>query len=99
MGSSSTFLSLNRELHFILYTSADNTRQLRFIETLWLQIGPLLRLVSNETDGRTGLEAHGEMLTAARARDATSMAAAMSRDIEEAAVGILAWLHAQSDEN
>jgi DNA-binding GntR family transcriptional regulator len=94
-----TFLSLNREFHFILYTAADNTRQLRFIETLWLQIGPLLRLVSNETEGRTGLEPHGEMVQAARARDAAGMAAAMSRDIEEAAVGILSWLHAQSGES
>ncbi len=61
-----TFLSLNREFHFILYTAADNARQLRFIETLWLQIGPLLRLVSNETEGRTGLEPHGAMVQAAR---------------------------------
>lgn len=93
-----TFLSLNREFHFILYTAADNSRQLKFIETLWLQIGPLLRLVSNETEGRTGLEPHGDMVQAARARDAATMAAAMSRDIEEAAIGILAWLHAQTGE-
>jgi DNA-binding GntR family transcriptional regulator len=93
-----TFLSLNREFHFILYAAADNTRQLRFIETLWLQIGPLLRLVSNETAGRTGMEPHDDMLKAARARDPGGMAAAMARDIEEAAVGILAWLHAQSPE-
>jgi DNA-binding GntR family transcriptional regulator len=94
-----TFLSLNREFHFIFYTAADNTRQLRFIETLWLQIGPLLRLVSNETDDRTGQEPHYEMVQAARARDADGIAAAMSRDIEEATVGILAWLRTQSDES
>jgi DNA-binding GntR family transcriptional regulator len=93
-----TFLLLNREFHFILYAAADNSRQLRFIETLWLQIGPLLRLVSNETEGRTGQEPHEEMARAARLRDSNAMAEAISRDIEEAAVGILAWLHAQSEE-
>jgi len=89
---------MNREFHFILYTAADNSRQLRFIETLWLQIGPLLRLVSNETEDRTGQEAHGDMLGAAQLRDGNAMAQAISRDIEEAAVGILAWLHAQKEE-
>ena len=92
-----TFLSLNREFHFILYMAADNSRQLRFIETLWLQIGPLLRLVSNEMDGRTGEGPHSEMVRAAKARDPNAMSQAISRDIEEAAVGILAWLHAQSE--
>jgi len=92
------FLFLNREFHFILYAAADNFRQLRFTESLWLQIGPLLRLVSNETQDRTGQDAHGDMLAAARSRDGDAMAPAMSRDIEEATVDILAWLHPQNDE-
>jgi DNA-binding GntR family transcriptional regulator len=92
------FLALNRDFHFVLYAAADNSRQLRLIETLWLQIGPLLRLVSNETVSRTGLQAHEDMVRSAKLRDAAAMEAAVARDIEEAAVGILAWLHAQKIE-
>jgi DNA-binding GntR family transcriptional regulator len=86
------YLDLNRQFHFHIYAAAGMPRLLRFIETLWLQIGPLLNLVTNREEMRSGLEAHEAAVNAAAAGDAAGLRAAMTRDIQDAARVIIPGL-------
>lgn len=80
-----SYLDLNRQFHFHIYAAAGMPRMLRFIETLWLQIGPLLNMVTNREEMRSGLEAHEAMVRAIADGDAAGLRAAMVRDIQDAA--------------
>lgn len=86
------YLDLNRQFHFHIYGAARMPRLLRFIETLWLQIGPLLNLVTNHAEMRSGFEAHEAAVEAAVRGDAAGLAAAMVRDIQDAARVIIPGL-------
>jgi DNA-binding GntR family transcriptional regulator len=86
------YLDLNRQFHFHIYAAAGMPRFLRFIETLWLQIGPLLNLVTNREEMRSGLEAHEAAVKAIAAGDAAGLRAAVVRDIRDAAHVIISSL-------
>lgn len=86
------YLDLNRQFHFHIYTAARMPRQLRFIETLWLQIGPLLNLVTNRDEMRSGLQAHEAAVEAVATGNAAGLRAAMTRDIQDAARVIIPGL-------
>lgn len=86
------YLDLNRQFHFHIYAAAGMPRLLRFIETLWLQIGPLLNFVTNRDEMRSGLEAHEAAVRAVATGDATGLRAAMARDIQDAARVIIPGL-------
>jgi DNA-binding GntR family transcriptional regulator len=86
------YLDLNRQFHFHIYAAAGMPRLLRFIETLWLQIGPLLNLVTNREEMRSGFEAHEAAVRAVAAGDAAGLRAAMVRDIQDAARVIIPGL-------
>ena len=79
------YLDLNREFHFSIYAAAGTPRMLRFIETLWLQIGPLLNLVTTKEEMRGGRDAHEAAVRAIATDDAQGARAAIERDIEDAA--------------
>lgn len=79
------YLDLNRQFHFHIYAAAGMPRFLRIIETLWLQIGPLLNLVTNRAEMRSGLEAHEAAVRAIAEGDAAGLRAAVVRDIQDAA--------------
>jgi DNA-binding GntR family transcriptional regulator len=86
------YLDLNRQFHFHIYEAAGRPRLLRFIETLWLQIGPLLNLVTNRQEMRSGLEAHEAAVRAVATGDAPGLRAAIARDIQDAARVIIPGL-------
>ncbi|WP_137387873.1 GntR family transcriptional regulator [Rhodoligotrophos defluvii] len=86
------YLELNRQFHFHIYNASKMPRLLRFIETLWLQIGPLLNLVAAREDIPIGLQAHHAMVAAVAAKDAAAARAAVERDILDAAKVIVAGL-------
>jgi DNA-binding GntR family transcriptional regulator len=86
------YLDLNRQFHFHIYAAAEMPRMLRFIETLWLQIGPLLNMVTSRDEMRSGLKAHEAMVRAIAAGDAAGLRAAMVRDIQDAARVIIPGL-------
>ena len=79
------YLDLNRQFHFRIYGAADMPRLLRFIESLWLQIGPLLNLVTTNDELRFGQGAHEAALSAIVAKDGAGARAAVQRDILDAA--------------
>lgn len=79
------YLELNRQFHFRIYGAAGLPRLLRFIESLWLQIGPLLNLVTTIDEMRFGRDAHEAAVRAIAAKDAAGAKAAIERDILDAA--------------
>lgn len=86
------YLDLNRQFHFHIYAAAGMPRLLRFIESLWLQIGPLLNLVTNRDEMRSGFEAHEAAVRAIAAGDMHGLRAAVERDIQDAARVIIPGL-------
>jgi DNA-binding GntR family transcriptional regulator len=86
------YLELNRQFHFHIYSAADMPRLLRFIESLWLQIGPLLNLVTTNEEMRFGQDAHEAAVRAIATDDPAGAKAAIERDILEAARAIIAGL-------
>lgn len=79
------YLDLNRQFHFHIYAAAGMPRLLRFIESLWLQIGPLLNLVTTKEEMRFGEDAHETAVRAIANDDLAGARAAIERDILDAA--------------
>lgn len=87
-----TFLTLNRQFHFLIYGAAGSPLAMRFIESLWLQIGPLLNLIMRGSEARFGRELHDSALAAAERGDGPALRDALVADISEAGGPILEWL-------
>ena len=87
-----TFLNLNRQFHFLIYGARRAPLTMRLIESLWLQIGPLLNLVMHDSDARNGEAMHEAALAAARSADGPGLREAIVTDIGEAGGPILKWL-------
>lgn len=83
----------NKDLHFGVYRAARMPQLLQIIESLWLQIGPVLNL-DLRADGRRlhVVEAHkhhASLVAALRARDGAAARRALAEDIRTAAEFIL----------
>lgn len=78
------YMQGNRAFHFTLYRAADAEVLLNMAETLWLQIGPFMRLVF-ERLGAVQLPAdrHQEAIAALRAGDPEACRKAIAADIAE----------------
>jgi DNA-binding GntR family transcriptional regulator len=87
-----SFLNLNRQFHFLIYGATRSPLTMRFIESLWLQIGPLLNLVMNDNGTRHGEAIHEAALAAAERGDGPGLRRAIMDDISEAGGPILDWL-------
>lgn len=88
------YLVKNREFHFCLYRNCGMPTLLMIIESLWLQIGPLLTIQQLKYAG-AGLAVqthHRRALKALKKRDAKETRDAFVSDIEDAAKIIAASL-------
>jgi DNA-binding GntR family transcriptional regulator len=90
------YLELNRKFHFHIYGAIGMPRLLRFIESLWLQIGPLLNHVTTEEERRFGQDAHEAAVRALANDDPAGAREAIQRDILEAARAIIEDLRQKS---
>jgi DNA-binding GntR family transcriptional regulator len=91
---SAEFLVKNREFHFCLYRNCRMPTLVMIIESLWLQIGPLLTIQRLNYAGR-GIAVqthHRRALKALKKRDARETRDAIVSDIEDAAKIIAASL-------
>ena len=86
------YLDLNRQFHFHIYQAAEMPRLLRLIESLWLQIGPLLNLVASKEQMRHGRDNHEAAVRAIATDDGAGARAAIETDIIEAAEPIVQGL-------
>ena len=83
----------NKDLHFGIYRAARLPQLLALIETLWLQVGPVLnvdlRSGSRRLSEATAVEHHRQMLEGLRLRDAKRARQALLGDLNSAARVIL----------
>jgi len=89
------YLAANQEFHFQLYQAARMPLAMAIVETLWLQIGPLLHHVKTDFGAPDFLNHHEAMLKAMAKRDGPKARAAIEADITEAAQTILHSLRAK----
>lgn len=90
-GPTSAYLQHNREFHFALYRASGLPTLITLIESMWLQIGPVLTFVLDHAGYRTTAvkEHHGQVLEGLARRDRKKVRAAIAEDIADAA-GIVA---------
>lgn len=83
-GDVETFMSSNHEFHFKLYSAQPAPTTLQLIETLWLQFGPMMRVVFERSSGRSAEEdKHPAILRALHNRDADKLCFALRADIQD----------------
>ncbi|MDA8251868.1 MAG: GntR family transcriptional regulator [Rhodospirillales bacterium] len=79
------FVPANHDFHFTIYRAAASPALLGIIESLWLQIGPYFHVLRASDNWHTANTAHRMILDALRRGDGGAAAAALHRDIEDAA--------------
>lgn len=86
-GSHSEILAWNREFHFTLYHASNMPNLVKMIESLWLQIGPLLPISQKafERHDSAVYVHHHRALKAMKAGKPAQVRAAITSDIEDAA--------------
>jgi DNA-binding GntR family transcriptional regulator len=88
------FLALNREFHFRIYAASKQDYLLMLIESIWVQVGPLLNLILKDDLHKPNAKQlrHREFISAVRERDSTSAELAIRADLQDAANFILPLL-------
>jgi len=73
----------NRDFHFGIYHSSGSALLPPMIESLWLQVGPIIRDAAELFDARDGKgsEHHVDMIDALRRRDGEALREALTQDI------------------
>jgi DNA-binding GntR family transcriptional regulator len=81
------FFSANREFHFTLYRASGRPTLITLIESMWLQIGPVLTFVQNHSAYRRRVapKHHNQVLTALARRDPARVRAGIVGDLADAA--------------
>lgn len=79
-GDVQAYLSGNHNFHFMIYRFAESPILLSLTASLWLRIGPSLRVVI-ESGGSIGPDRHKDALAAMRDGDAERLGAAIKADI------------------
>ncbi len=82
-------LERNQEFHFLIYHASGSTVLPQLIETVWLQCGPYMRVVTEEVERNQDVPYHTAgthyrhiVAQALEARDAQAARAAMEKDIK-----------------
>lgn len=83
------FWSLNHRLHFSIYEAADSPLLLSIIETLWLQIGPLLTRIAVTRAVRDAADPHALLIDALARRDPPAARDALVRDLTQSTERVL----------
>lgn len=92
-GDSPAAIEMNRAFHFGVYRLAGMAMLLRQIETMWISMGPILKVYHEDviTDYLEADE-HVRLIEALSRRDAAAARAALERDIVRGGEGILRHL-------
>ncbi len=76
-------MRFNHEFHMTLYRAAPSQVLLPLVESLWLQVGPFLRLVVGRLGTASFVDRHRAALAAIAARDARGLREAIAADIAD----------------
>ncbi len=82
-GDAEAYSRLNSDFHFALYEKARAPVLLGLIESLWLQVGPFMRVVVGRLGTTALVDQHKEAIEAFQAGDAKKLKTAVRLDILE----------------
>jgi DNA-binding GntR family transcriptional regulator len=86
------FWALNQKLHFAIYEAAQSPLLLSIIESLWLQIGPLLTRIPVSRAVEDSADAHKLLMNALERHDPIAARRALERDLTESTERVLSEL-------
>lgn len=87
-GDSADYAKFNSEFHFKLYEAAKAPVYLGLVESLWLQMGPFMRVVVGRVGTSSLVDQHQEAVRAIRAGNAAKLETAIRDDIQEGMLNI-----------
>jgi DNA-binding GntR family transcriptional regulator len=89
-GDAEAYMRGNHAFHFQLYRAAGSSVLLPLVESLWLQVGPFLRMVVGRLGTGHVIDRHQGAIRAIRAGDAAALREAIRSDILDGqqAIGI-----------
>ena len=88
-GDDEAYLIKHRAFHFGIYDAAPSQVLLPLIESVWLQLGPFMRMVLRHLNSYE-MDRHVEILDAIARRDARALSFAVEADIREGMGGLRA---------
>jgi DNA-binding GntR family transcriptional regulator len=91
----SQFWALNLKLHFTIYEIGASPLLLSMIESLWLQLGPILARVPVLRALKDSVDPHQLLVTALEKHDPTAARAALEADLTQATERVLKELARQ----
>ena len=74
---------LNQDFHRLLYTANPHQVTMPLIESLWLQLGPFMRLATSKLEEHYLVDRHNEAMIAIEKQDAFALQLAITADIRE----------------
>lgn len=85
-------IETNLAFHAALYSGPGGDVLLPLIESVWLQIGPFMRMALADLDQHYPVDRHAQALVALQARDEKALRAAIEADIRDGIGHLLAQL-------
>lgn len=82
-GDPDMYSQKNWEFHFTLYRAAECPILLRLIESIWLQFGPFMRLVTGRLGTTYQVDQHHKAIEALKNKDETALREAIRLDIKD----------------
>ncbi len=82
-GRKAAALTLDQEFHRRIYTANPDNVAMPLIESIWLQLGPVLGIAMEHMEGLYETDRHLEAIEALRRRDEDAVAAAISADVRD----------------
>ena len=76
-------ITLNHRFHTAIYSANPEQVTMPAIESLWLQLGPFMRVAAHHLTELYLVDRHAEAIAAMRARDAEALGRAIEADIRE----------------
>lgn len=82
-GDIEAYLEANNRFHFEIYRIADAPVLFNVVKSLWVQVGPSLRVISGRYGTANLPDKHSELLAAFKERSGDAAAAAMKGDLDQ----------------
>lgn len=76
-------IALNQDFHRTIYQANPDQQSLPLIESLWLQLGPFVRLVLSKLNDHYRIDRHAEALAALERQDPIGLRVAIEADIRD----------------
>ncbi|WP_407664015.1 GntR family transcriptional regulator [Microvirga alba] len=76
-------IALNQDFHRTIYTANPDQESLPLIESVWLQLGPFIRIALSRLEDFYRIDRHAEAMAALRRQDPIGLRVAIEADIRD----------------